>query len=116
MKEYILYRVVIQLIEGAKTFALQNVEHLQTSTVIGFYKTKQEILDFLKVKDFNYPFAKYKTLSKSLYKSYMNEWSSLLDITAEKVLHMQEISSIEHINQYANTENLHITLYMVLRG
>lgn len=116
MKEYILYRVVIQLIEGVKTFALQNVEYLQPSEVIGFYKSKNEVLKFLKVKDFNYPFNKYKTLPKNLYKQYMNEWSSKLDTTAEKVLHLQEMSSIEHINQYADTVNQHITLYLVLRG
>lgn len=116
MKQYIVYRVIVRLVEGATTLALQNVEHLQTSAVINFFKTKQELLKFLKVKDFNYPFNKYKTLSKSLYKQYMNEWSSKLDITAEKVLHMQEMNSWQHINQYANTENQHITLYLVLRG
>jgi len=116
MKAYTLYRVVIQLIQGAKTFALQNVEYLQPSEVIGFYETKKELLNFLKVNDFNYPFVKYKSLPKSLYKTYMTEWSNKLDITAEKVLHLQEMSSVLNVNPYTDSQNLHITLYMVLRG
>lgn len=116
MKDYTVYRVVIQLIQGATALTLKTARYLQPSEMIDFYKSKSDLIKWLNVKDFNYPLKKYKTLSKSLYKSYISKWSNLLDIPANKVVHIQEINKITHENHYINSENLHITLYVVVKG